>query len=72
MAEYDLGALLDYERTPGEVWIRVTPGRLRAFLARYVDQTDLAPQSRGAADMFLKLLRDAEKALKRGYWSSLF
>jgi hypothetical protein len=64
MPEYNVDTLLDYERTPGEVWIRVTPGRLRAFLARYVDQTDLAPQSRGAADQFLTLLRDAEKTLK--------
>ena len=65
MAGYDLGELLDFERTPGEVWIRVTPGRLRGFLARYIEKSEaLAPQTQGAAEQFLKLLRDAEKALK--------
>lgn len=45
-------------REGDDIWIKATPGRLKAFLS-LMDGEPLPPQSKGAADKFLTLLRYA-------------
>ena len=47
----------------GDVWIKATPGRLKAFLSEYHGFGEVAPQSRAAADKFLELLVFAARKL---------
>ena len=48
-----------------DVWIKTTPGRLRAFLSVHFGFGQKTPQSVGAPQNFLDLLKAAEAKLAK-------
>ena len=57
MAALDLESKIRIEGD--DVWIKTTPGRLKAYLSEHHGFGEVTSQSRAAADKFLELLKYA-------------